>query len=103
MQTISDFFKHYKKHNGFPYNPNNDYYREFDELAYYMNWNQRAYDKNEKQFLEIEDQEYGYYYEGNKIPILISLKYAFNFIKNFKMKTIIKKTISLMIILMLII
>ena len=55
MKTIADFFRHYKKHNGFPYDPDNDHEREFDKLAYYMNWNKKALKKKEREFYKILD------------------------------------------------
>lgn len=49
----SKYFQNFQECNGFPHDPENDYMDEFEDLADYLNWGEKAYKRNKTNFIEI--------------------------------------------------
>jgi len=66
MKTPTQFFLHFKNHNGFDHKQHLSYEDEFERLAEYLDWGFKAYESNLSFFNEIMMNHYGddYYYEG---------------------------------------
>ena len=53
----SEYFEYFQECNGFPHDPENDYMDEFENLAAFFHWGDKAMKRNRKNFLEILENQ----------------------------------------------